>query len=433
MSKFFKGLIYYLHKEYTYLEVLLNIRMKGKLIVISLLISGIMLTACGGTATPVNEPVESEIPIAIADTNIVSEGSLVPREFVDLAFAAGGEVSEVLVEEGDMVETGDVIARLSGRERLESSVATAKLELQAAQAELLAAQIARQNLDDDLPEMQTLALEAVTNSKDAVRTTERRVRSLSSPGDQADIDEAKATMILAQDALEKAQDAYEPYANKSENNLVRANLLGKLAQAQQRYDDAVRRLNNLEGVVGDDFDLDQAKAELEIAQSQLDQAQSDFDLLQEGPDPDLVLIADSHISTSEAREAAAEKALIAAEKAITDLDLVATIDSIVVDLNLTPGEQISPGRPVVTLADFSQWYVETDDLTEIEVVDIKIEQTVSIVPDALPEITLTGSVESIGDKFEEKRGDITYTTRILVEEVDPRLRWGMTVLVTFAE
>jgi HlyD family secretion protein len=433
MSKFFKGLIYYLHKEYTYLEVLLNIRMKGKLIVISLLISGIMLTACGGTATPVNEPVESEIPIAIADTNIVSEGSLVPREFVDLAFAAGGEVSEVLVEEGDMVETGDVIARLSGRERLESSVATAKLELQAAQAELLAAQIARQNLDDDLPEMQTLALEAVTNSKDAVRTTERRVRSLSSPGDQADIDEAKATMILAQDALEKAQDAYEPYANKSENNLVRANLLGKLAQAQQRYDDAVRRLNNLEGVVGDDFDLDQAKAELEIAQSQLDQAQSDFDLLQEGPDPDLVLIADSHISTSEAREAAAEKALIAAEKAITDLDLVATIDSIVVDLNLTPGEQISPGRPVVTLADFSQWYVETDDLTEIEVVDIEIEQTVSIVPDALPEITLTGSVESIGDKFEEKRGDITYTTRILVEEVDPRLRWGMTVLVTFAE
>lgn len=66
-------------------------------------------------------------------------------------------------------------------------------------------------------------------------------------------------------------------------------------------------------------------------------------------------------------------------------------------------------------------------------VDIEIEQTVSIVPDALPEITLTGSVESIGDKFEEKRGGITYTTRILVEEVDPRLRWGMTVLVTFSE
>ena len=35
--------------------------------------------------------------------------------------------------------------------------------------------------------------------------------------------------------------------------------------------------------------------------------------------------------------------------------------------------------------------------------------------------------------FEEKRGDITYTVRIRINEPDPRLRWGMTVEVTFAE
>ncbi len=88
---------------------------------------------------------------------------------------------------------------------------------------------------------------------------------------------------------------------------------------------------------------------------------------------------------------------------------------------------------MVTLADFSQWYVETDNLTEIEVVDISLDQTVEIIPDALPEITLMGTVELISDKFEEKRGDITYTTRILVDEIDPRLRWGMTVVVSFEE
>ncbi|MCJ7537776.1 MAG: efflux RND transporter periplasmic adaptor subunit, partial [Anaerolineales bacterium] len=124
---------------------------------------------------------------------------------------------------------------------------------------------------------------------------------------------------------------------------------------------------------------------------------------------------------------------LAAESALSDLDLAATIDGVVVELNLTPGEQVSPGRPVVTLADFSQWYVETDNLTEIEVVDINLDQIVEIVPDALPEINLSGSVESISDTFEEKRGDITYTTRILVKEIDPRLRWGMTVVVSFEE
>lgn len=96
-------------------------------------------------------------------------------------------MAEVLIEEGDSVVTGDVIARLSGHERLESGVAAANLELQAAQSELQA-EIARKTLDDDLSIAQTQALDAITKSKEAVRTFERRVRSLSSSADQADIE-----------------------------------------------------------------------------------------------------------------------------------------------------------------------------------------------------------------------------------------------------
>jgi multidrug resistance efflux pump len=405
--------------------------MKLKLTILILVISGFALAACSGNTALAEEPNESEIPIVIADTQIISDGNLVPRDNVDLAFAAGGEVADILVQEGDQLSTGDVIARLSGQERLESNIAAANLELQAAQQELLAAQVARKNLDDDLAKAQTATLDAVTQAKDAVRTAERQIGYWSSTGDQADIDEAQATVILARDALDKAQDAYEPYANKSENNLVRANLLGKLARAQQNYDDAVRRLNNLSGIIGNEFDLAQAESQLEIAQSRLEQAQSDYEDLVEGPDLDAVKLAESRIGTAEARLASAKQALIAAQSTLSDLDLIATIDGIVVDLNLTPGEQVSPGRPVVTLADFSQWYVETDNLTEIEVVDISLGQAVTIVPDSLPEITLNGKVESIKDKFVEKRGDVTYTTRIILDEIDPRLRWGMTVVVTF--
>jgi len=407
--------------------------MKVKLILFILLVGSSLVAACSALPTPQAEPEETDLPVVIADTRVVADGMLVPEDFVDLAFVGGGEVAEVLVEEGDQVSSGDVLARLSGRERLESAVATARLELQAAQSELLSAQIDRRSLDDDLSIAQTQALDAVTQAKSAVRTAERRVRSWSNPADQADIDEAKASVILAEDALEKAQDAYDPYADKAETNLIRANLLGKLAVAQQRYDDAVRRLNNLQGITGDDFDLNQSEAELQIAQSRLERAEADLAMYQEGPDPDMVALAESRITTSESRITTAESALLAAESALTDLDLVATMDGIVVDLNLNPGEQVSPGKPVITLADFSQWYVETDNLTEIEVVDINLDQPVEIIPDALPEITLTGKVESISDTFEEKRGDITYTTRILVDEIDPRLRWGMTVVVSFEE
>lgn len=399
----------------------------------SVLLTGILLSACSAINPTETQPESTEVPVIVVDTRIVSDGMLVPKESVELAFAAGGEVAEVLIEEGASVTVGDVIARLSGRERLESNVAVATLELQAAQNELLSAEIARQKLDDDLFIAQTQALEAVTLYKDAVRDADRNVNRLSTIADQFDIDEAKAAVVLAEDALEKAQDDYEPYANKAETNLVRANLLGKLAAAQRKYDDAVRRLNNLKGTSQDDFDLSQARADLEIAQARLSQAESDYEKFQAGPDSDAVALADSRIETAEVRVAAAEDALIAAESALTDLDLIATIDGIVVDLNLTRGEQVTPGRPVVSLADFSEWYVETDNLTEIEVVDVSLGQNVEIIPDALPDLSLIGQVESIKDKFEEKRGDITYTTRILVDEIDSRLRWGMTVVVTFKE
>ena len=371
--------------------------------------------------------------MVIADTHVVADGMLVPQDYVDLGFVAGGEVAEVLVEEGDPVVTGDVLARLSGRERLESSVAAASLELQAAESELLSAQISRQSLENDLNLVQAQALEAVTQFKAAVRTAERRVRSWSNSADQSDINEAKATVILAEDALEKAEDNFEPYADKSETNLARATRLAKLAQAQQNHDDAVRRLNNLQGITGDDFDLNQSESELLVAQSRLEQAEADLAMFQAGPDPDLVVLADSRIATAESRVETAESALRAAESTLSNLDLVATMDGAVVEIDLKPGEQVSPGRPVITLADFSEWYVETDNLTEIEVVDISPGQSVEIYPDAIPDLTLGGIVESISDTFEEKRGDITYTTRILVDEIDPRLRWGMTVVISFEE
>jgi hypothetical protein len=116
-------------------------------------------------------------------------------------------------------------------------------------------------------------------------------------------------------------------------------------------------------------------------------------------------------------------------RAMCDLELLATIDGTIVEMDLIEGQRVTPGLEVLRLADFSQWYVETDNLTEIEVVDIALGEQASITPDALPDLMLNGEVESISDLFEEKRGDVTYTARIKLGEIDPRLRWGMTAAI----
>jgi multidrug resistance efflux pump len=101
------------------------------------------------------------------------------------------------------------------------------------------------------------------------------------------------------------------------------------------------------------------------------------------------------------------------------------------EINVSVNEMVGPENWAIIVADTSQWYIETSDLTELEVVDLAEGQQVDILVDALPDIEMSGVVEEISQSFRSQGGDILYTVRIRVEDVDPRMRWGMTVEVTF--
>lgn len=395
-----------------------------------LLLASFLLAACQpGNSSGSAAGTPTVLPPSQANASIVVDGKLVPRESVSLAFDTSGQVVEVLVEEGDLVKAGDVLARLGNREQYESNLANARLEQASAELELLSSQQALDQLSKDLPERQTAALQALTEARDAYREAERQHNNMDSPAKEQDVNEARANLILAKDQLEKARKDYAPYENKNDDNLTKAFYLSALAAAQRAYDASVRQWNNLTGGPGE-FNRSQIEAEYNIAQARLDQAQADYDLLANGPDPDEVAQAQSRIDTAAERITAAKAAIQAAEAALSDLELVATIDGTLVQLDLIEGQRVTPGQDVAQLADFSQWYVETDNLTEIEVVDIANGDQASITPDAL-DLEMTGVVESISDLYEDKLGDITYTARLRVDEVDPRLRWGMTVSVVF--
>jgi HlyD family secretion protein len=379
----------------------------------------ILLTACDSIMPASTTEAEStEVPIVIAETEIISEGRLVPNQYVNLSFKSGGQVVELLVDEGEVVEEGQVMARLGNREQLEAAVA-------GAQVELLNAEQARDKLFENSDVSTALAYQAVTDARDAQRAAERYVNNLEAGSRQTDIDTARADVIVLKERLDDTREDYKVYENKTDDNLKRAALLSKFAEAQQRYDNAVRLLNNLQGSPSE-LDMAIADANVSVAEASLALAEQEYEKVKDGPDPDQLAVVEARISAADAN-------LTAAESALDNIELVAPIPGTIVDLDIKVGEQVSPGQPVVVLVDFSQWAVETDDLTEIEVPDISIGQPVTVTPDALPDLELTGTVESIKDIYEEKRGDITYTARIILDESDPRLRWGMTVVVVFEE
>lgn len=381
-----------------------------------------MLIIAGCSSLPMMGNQEQPTAVATQESveeftnTITAEGRVVPKDSVELAFTTTGQVDEVLFQEGEQVKNGDVLARLSGKKQLEAVIASAEYEL-------FSAQQALKSLNDDLSLSQNQALIELNRARQAVHDAERKVKSLGGVADKNDIDIANTQVVFAKNALDKAKEAYAPYAGLPEDNLARARLQVDLSNKQKEYDAAIRRYNSLTGSASN-FDLEQAQTDLAIAQAQLKITQEKYDLLQKGADPDAIESANARITTAETQ-------LAAAKADLAKLDLIATIDGTVVSSSLTPGKTVTPGQPVIEIADFSEWDVETDNLTEIEVVDVTTGQKVSIVPDALPDLKLNGEVIKISDTFEEKRGDITYTVRIKLVETDPRLRWGMTVVTDF--
>ncbi|NTU75996.1 MAG: HlyD family efflux transporter periplasmic adaptor subunit [Anaerolineaceae bacterium] len=219
-------------------------------------------------------------------------------------------------------------------------------------------------------------------------------------------------------ALARAQQ--EELAAQQALDTLKANAKLELAQAELSLMDIEKEFDTAENRY-DANETDENKYKLDIAEANLKLAQDELAKLKAGnPDP---------IASAQARLASAKAAVVSARAALDALELTATIDGTVVDVTLQAGERVPAGQPVMTVADFSSWVVKTDDLTEVEVVDVKLGEKVEIRLDALPEVKLNGEVTQINKRFEEKRGDTTYTVTAVLNQTDARMRWGMTAAV----
>lgn len=229
--------------------------------------------------------------------------------------------------------------------------------------------------------------------------------------------EANLALSRAEQEVLAAQQALDNLSPQADLNLAKAQLA--VIAAQSAFDDAQEAFD-AEDTEENKAMLDKATAELKLAQDAKEKLATGA-----GIDPDL-------LAAAKARLQSAKDALISAQSAVDALTLTASTSGTVVDLAVQPGQWVTAGVPVITLADFSEWVVKTDNLTEMNVASISLGQTVEVIFDALPEKTLKGQVTHINTRYEEKRGDVTYTVTITLLDTDPSMRWGMTAAVKFA-
>ena len=461
---------------------------------------------------------------------LTASGSVEAVEVL-VAIEVGGQIDEVMVEEGDYVQTGDELIRFQDeilqaqyeqaevarsqaqvnyeliaaqplQEQRQVGIAAAQLGLLSAQQALQAlfdnadlacahaqqaVEDAEQALEDLLdPDLQqALALEAIANAQKMIDQAEKRARNLKSSASQADIDAAEADVVLARDALDKAQDDFNPYAGKPEDNLTRAHYQSRLAAAQQVYDSAVRQLNALSGTGADvdiavaDADLATAHAQLEqtqrdyerikngpseadiaVLEAQIDIAQQEYEARKNGPDPDELALAQARVESAQAALAlaqadtiqeqldvalaqvdAADAALSVIQTQLDKLVLTAPVDGIVLYRSVEAGEVVMPGRSAVTIGNLDDLtitvYVPEDRYGQIRLGDQAI-----VTIDSFPGEDFSGTVIRIADQAEytprnvqtaEGRSTTVFAVDLSVDDPDGKLKPGMPADVAFRE
>lgn len=384
--------------------------MNGKILSL-LTLTALLLTACGAdTSTPTAEPFVDET----SPTTVTAEGTLMPKQSVELAFAQGGVVKEVFVQAGERVQAGDVIVQLIGAD-------SARAELAAAQLEQTLAQQALNALYRNALQSSSKTEQALMKAQEDYES-EANGWSLGNKEDATDLELSIEDYVIAEEDYRDAHKKLDDVLDLEESDRDRRD-------AQEEYDTEKEILTDAyadlkASLAENDKSLDEELTNLLTAISNLESARELQERLNsDNLDPEV-------LSAAQARLDAASAHVAAAEAAVEIYELRAPFSGVLLSSDLTVGETALPMTPVAFVADTSQWVVKTKDLAEVDVANVSVGDSAQVKFDAFPDEAFTGTVTEVNPVGKLYLGDMTYQVTITLDEADRHFMWNMTAIVT---
>lgn len=306
-----------------------------------------------------NSQSQSEIPPAPLEIKTVSAlGRLEPQgELVQLSApssAEGNRMSQLLVKEGEAVSSGQIIAILDSRDRLQADLQTAQEQVRVAEAELA-------RIKAGAKQGELAAQRAEIARLDAQRQGEITAQSATIARRRAEVDNALAEFnryqsLYQQGAISASErDQKQLVLQTAQRSLQEAQAVANRLQAVQSPElvSARARLNQIAEVRPVDVtvaqaNINQARASVKQAQARLDQAY-----------------------------------------------IKAPQSGVVLDIHTHPGEVVGTNG-ILELGQTQQMYAVAE-VYQSDVRKIKTGQAVKVNSEALPQ-SLTGTVDRISTK-----------------------------------
>lgn len=282
-------------------------------------------------------------------------------------------------------------------------------------------------------------------------------------------------IISAEASLVTAQRELDNIMNSS---LASAQAQLALANAQDNYDTALRQRQYLDWQRGDQEQIDNAQADVTLAQQQVDMmqemfgfvsnlnvdnpdyafalsnlsaAQNQLDIaeanlvyLQGYADSQEIAHADATLAVAQAQledaqrewdrlqngpdpeDIRAAQAQVAALQATLDMAyLIAPFDGTVTVVSSQVGDAVNAGTASFRIDNLSHLYVDVN-VTEVDINQIEVDQPVSVTFDAIQTATYNGVVTEVARVGQISQGAVTFEVTIEIEDADDSVLPGMT-------
>lgn len=415
-----------------------------------------------------------------ADDDTLKASGSIESTVINVSPEMAGKVNEVLIVEGQAVQTGEPLLHLDDS-LLQSERQTAQAAFDSTKAAVRTAEVAVESaqLQYDLALSNALAQESSSRiaiwdeskpsefdqpiwyfsreeriqaaqaeahaKKTALDEALKRLAEISSRAGSSDFLEIEARLVQARLAFQTAQDVFDSTSGASDSQDLRdaAQIVLDEAEidledAQDDYDDAL----TTEGSA----DVLEARTDVIIAREIYDSAVDNLRSLETGLNSPQVQSAgkaveqaQAMLAQAQANVASAQARLDAVEVQLSKLTVHAPMDGIVLARNVERGEFVQPGAVAFTMANL-------DDLTITVYVpedlygQITLGQQAEVTVDSFPNETFTAEVVHISDKAEytprnvqtvEGRSSTVYAIRLKVTDTESKLKIGMPADVVF--
>ncbi len=385
------------------------------LVAIALIIMSMMVIGCKKPMP--KQAVDTSVSVRLGSARIGTmvktidvSGQIKALKWTTLSAKNPGRIVSVKYREGDWISAGSVIATQDTSDML-IQIKQAEAGLSAAKAKLSQAMTGADVSDTQTEASIAQAKSALDSAKSALQLIKKGARTQEVKSAENAVASAEANFKNAEISLTRTRNLYSQGA-QSKQQMDMVQMQYDIASAQ--LDTAKQQLSIVKSGARTE--------EIDTAQNRVDQAAEAYKIALSGRSNKSLRSED--IKAARAGVTQAQSQLNYAKLQLNNAYIKSPISGIISKRNIEPGQYANPGMPLVEIVDLGSIYFEAT-VSEMDIHNIRKNQTVSVTVDAVPNMQFVGNISKILPTADSSSRQ--FTIQVSIPNRDGKLKPGMFV------